>query len=918
MGFYRSLLRRVAPTLDREHGDAVEEMFDIRRREVRGAGHLGLPWFWSREVAGLLKAGASERALDRRTRRQMLREKRTGVTMRETVMRDLQFAVRLMRRSPGFTAVVLLTLAVGIGANTVMFSVVNTVLLRPLPYRDAGALTLVRPVNGVDRTPGVAAPPDFYRYRAQNRSFEHLDAFSGRNANLTGGEDAERVSVLVVSSAFFANLGVPPAIGRGFTIDDERWGTHQVTVITDGLWKRRFGQDPAIAGKSMLMDGQPYTIVGVLPPAFAFLNPDVQVFVPMSFAPGDNLNSHNNYFLRMVGRLKPGVSAAQASTDLNSISDAIIREESVNKGTAISVAPLQDALVGSVKTPVLVLLGAVGFVLLICCANLANLLLARGVARRREVAVRVALGASRRQVVGQFLLESSLLSAIGGALALGIAAASTRSVNLISRQVLPRAEDVHLDPTVLLFTCGIAMLTGVLMGLAPAFQGTRLALANDLKEGARGTSDSRGSRVRAALVVAEVGLSLVLLAGAGLMIKSMHAMLTLDAGFNGERVLTAMVILPPQKYMGRGPNGRPSPRRMERAEAFYDELTARTRALPGMEHVGAINGVPLIGDVWGKTVTLLDRPLPADLSGLPPIQYRVVVGDYFRAMGIRIVNGRAFTERDTRNAPKVAIVNRAMARRDYPDSDPIGKLITVDPPTKLLPKTMVEDAIRAGAPADYSPPKFQIVGVADDARYGGITTPAVPVVYVPYAQGAQGATNLYLVARTVGDPLALVGPIRQIVSELDRDLPIANVATMDARMDTAVARPRLQTIVFSVFALVAILLAAVGIYGVMSYSVSQRAKEIGIRLALGSSRRDVVALVFRNGFVLVAAGIVLGLAAALALARVMRTMVFQVSTTDPMVFGAIALLLLATAACAAWIPARRAARLDPLVTLRAE
>jgi len=319
MGFYRWLLRRVAPTLDREHGDAIEEMFDSRRREIRGAGRLRLHWFWSREVAGLLKVGASERAHERRTRRQMLREKRTGVTMRETVMRDLQFALRLMRRSPGFTTVVLLTLAVGIGANTVMFSVVNTVLLRPLPYRDAGALTLVRPVNAVSRTPGFAAPPDFYRYRAQNRSFEHLDAFSGRNGNLTGGADAERVSVLIVSSALFANLGVPPAIGRGFTIDDEQWGTHQVAVITDGLWKRRFGQDAAIAGKSMLMDGQPYTIVGVLPPAFAFLNADVQVFVPMSFAPGDNLNSHNNYFLRMVGRLKPGVSAAQASTDLTAI-----------------------------------------------------------------------------------------------------------------------------------------------------------------------------------------------------------------------------------------------------------------------------------------------------------------------------------------------------------------------------------------------------------------------------------------------------------------------------------------------------------------------------------------------------------------------------------------------------------------------
>ena len=919
MGLYRTLLRQVAPKLDREHGAAVEEMFDTRRREMRTAGRRHLAWFWIRELMGLLNAGASERAIERRLeRRQKNHDRPAGVPMLETLIKDTQFAARLMRRSPGFTAVVLITLAVGIGANTVMFSVVNTVLLRPLPYRNADALTLVRPVGGINRTPGFAAAPDFYRYRAQNRSFDHLDAFYSRNGNLTGTAEAERVPILIVSSGFFVNLGVQPAIGRSFTPNDEQWGAHQVALISDGLWKRRFGQNAAIVGQSMVIDGQPHTIVGVLAPAFAFLNGDTQVFVPMSFAPGDNMNTHNNYFLRMIGRLKPGLSVAQASTDLNGISDAIIKEESVNKGTAISVAPLQDALVGPVRTPVLVLLGAVGFVLLICCTNLANLLLARGVARHREVAVRIAIGASRRQLVGQFLIESVLLSSIGGLLALGIADASTRGINLISRQVLPHVEDVQIDPMVLLFTFGIATVTGVLMGLVPAFQVTRLTLADDLKEGSRGSSDGRGGRrLRATMVVAEVALSLVLLAGAGLMLKSMHQMLTLDAGFTGDRVLTLQLNLPAQKYMGRGPNGRLSPLLMEKAETFFDQVTARTRALPGAELVGAINGIPLIGEVWGKNVTLLDRPLPADLSGLPPIQYRIVVGDYFRAMGVRILNGRAFTDRDAKDAPKVAIINRAMAKRDYPDSDPIGKLITVNPPLELLPKKLVEDSIRSGnVPPNYAPPKFEIVGVADDARYGGITTPAAPVVYVPYAQGAEGATSLFLVARTTGDPLSLVGPIRRIVAELDPDQPVAGVATMDSRLTTSVARPRLQTIVFSVFALIAILLAAVGIYGVMSYSVSQRAKEIGIRLALGSSRREVLMLVFRNGFVLVATGIVLGLAAALSLARVMRTMVFQVRTTDPIVFATIAMLLLATAAVAAWIPARRAARLDPIATLR--
>src|SRR4029453_936650 len=374
--------------------------------------------------------------------------------------------------------------------------------------------------------PGFAAVPDFYRYRAENRSFESLDAFYGRAGNATGGAEAERVPAIVVSSGFFPPLGIQPALGRGFTKEDEEWGSHRIAVISDGFWKRRFGQSRDATGQTMLMDGEPYTVVGVLPPAFSFLNADTQVLVPMSFAPRDNMNSHSNYFLRMIGRLKPQTSVPVAAADLNAISDAIIKEESVNRGTAISVTPLQDALVGKVRTPVLVLLGAVGFVLLICCANVANLLLARAVSRQKEVAVRIAIGASRRRLLGQFLIESVLLSLLGGLLALSVAYASTRPIHLISRQVLPRAEDVRVDPMVLVFTLAIASLAGMLMGLVPAFQGTRLTLADDLKEGSRGSSDGRGSRrLRAAMVIAEVALSLVLLAGAGLMLKSMHQML---------------------------------------------------------------------------------------------------------------------------------------------------------------------------------------------------------------------------------------------------------------------------------------------------------------------------------------------------------------------------------------------------------
>jgi putative ABC transport system permease protein len=922
MRFYRALLRRLAPRLEREYGAGVEEMFEARRNDAHRRGRLGLAGFWARELVGLLKAAASERADEqRRHHNSRFQAERSRVPMLETILKDTQFAGRLMLRSPGFSAVVLLTLTVGIGANTVMFSVVNTVLLRPLPYADPERLVLVRPIEGVNRTPGFAAAPDFYRYRSQNHSFDYLDAFYGRPLNVTGGSEAERLPAIIVSSGFFTNLGIQPALGRGFTKDDEQWGSHRVAVISDGLWRRRFGQSVSTIGQTMLLNGEPHTVVGILPPAFSFLNADTQLLVPMSFAPNDNMNSHNNYFLRMIGRLKQDTSMSVAVSDLNAISDAIIKEQSVNQGTAISVTPLQDSLVGNVRTPVLVLLGAVGFVLLICCANLANLLMARAVSRQQEVAVRIAIGASRRRLLGQFLIESLLLSLVGGLLALGVAYASTDAINLISRQVLPRTEDVRVDPMVLLFTLGIATVTGVLMGLVPALQGTRTALAEDLKEGSRGSSDGRGSRrLRSTMVVAEVALSLVLLAGAGLMLKSMHQMLTLDAGFVSDRVLTMQLNLPPQKYVDRDLERQFSPLAMAKAAMFFDELTTRTRELPGAESVGAINGIPMIGEVWGKNATLLDRPLPADLSGLSPIQYRVVVGDYFRAMGIRIVNGRAFTDRDNRTeASKVVIINRMMASRDYPNTDPIGKRITVNPPPELLPKKVLENAIRnRNLPPNYSPDVFEIVGVADDARYGGMTTPAAPVVYVPYAQGAEGGTSMYLVVRAAADPMSLVAPIRQIVAELDRDQPVAGIETMDSRVATSVARPRLQTTVFAVFAIVAVLLAAVGIYGVMSYSVSQRAKEIGIRLALGSSRRDVLSLVFRNGFMLIATGVGIGLSAALALARVMRTLVFQVSTTDPLVFASIALLLFVIAGVAAWVPARRAARLDPIATLRAE
>ena len=873
--------------------------------------------------AGMSPALARRDALIRLGGVEQTRERyrdRLGLPAVENAVKDFRYALRLMRRNPGITALILSTLAVGIGANAAMFSVVNTVLLRPLPYADPGQLVAVDAVHAVTRAAELTAPPDFYSYREQNRSFLGLDAFYTRSFNLTGGSEPERIPTLVVSSGFFSTLGSPPALGRGLVRQDETWGAHRVAILTDGLWRRRFGADPGIVGRDVTLNGEPFEVVGVLARDFSFLATNAQLVVPMSFAPGDSLNSHSNYFLRMVGRLRDDVTRAQASADLNRILQAIIAKESINQGSALDLTSLHEALVGDVRRPVLVLLGAVGFVLLISCANLANLLLARAIVRQREIAVRLAVGATRRRLFGQFLIESVLLALLGGVLGLGLAYVSTDTLNLLSVSVLPRAEPIRVDRTVLVFVFGIAVLTGIVLGLAPAIHGIVRDVGEGLKDSARTVSESRGRhRLRAVLVVAEVALSLVLLVGAGLMVKSMYQLLNVETGFQADGVLTMRMTLPAEKYVDLERSRRLDPTAYVKATAFFDEVVSRVRGVAGAEVVGAINGLPLMGEIWGKQVTFFDRPLPKDLSGLSPIQYRLIAGDYFRAMGIRVRSGRAFTEDDTLDAPKVAIVNREMAHRHYGGGDPVGKVISVNPPLELLPQSQIDEARRAGTlPDDYTPTKFTIVGVVDDVLYGGLTRAVPPLVYVPFAQGSEGTTDMFLVVKTARDPLALVGDIRHRIAEVDGDQPVANVQTMESRVSASVAQPRLQMIVLSVFAALAALLAALGIYGVMSYAVTQRQHEIGIRLALGAARREVVGLILRQGLQMIAIGLAIGLAAALAVSGVLRALLFGVSTTDPAVFAAIVVLLSVSAWLATYVPARRAARMDPLATLRSE
>jgi putative ABC transport system permease protein len=834
--------------------------------------------------------------------------KQARIPFLEVMLQDITYGLRLLRRYPGFSTVAIVTLALGIGANTAIFSIVNGVLLRPLPYDRPEQLVAVTSTHPFASSGHFdTSPPDFRALRAQNHTLSGLSGYYGASFNLTGVDHPERLQAFVVSSDYFSTLGVQPAIGRNFSADEEQWGRHQVAVVTDGFWRTHLNADRNLSGKTLNLDGELYNVVGVMPPGFYVEDP-VQLWVPMAWKPDDEMNSHNNYFISMVGRLRPGVSKAQARADLKAIMLGIAQQFPENKGIGADLKPLHDDLVGDVRPALMVLLGAVGFVLLIACVNLANLLLARSSGRQREIAVRSALGANRSRLLRQFITESLLLSCIGGAIGLGLASLTLDAVPL-SADILPRAEHVRLDGWVLFFTVAVSALTGLLFGLMPALQSSRSGVTEGLREGGRNTSSAGNQRLRSALAVSEVALALLLLIGSGLAIKSFSRLLHVNPGFSPDHVLSFVVSFPDSYDPGRFSNPLqigPSPRMAQ----LFETLVARIEQLPGVKSAGLASALPLRGDHWGKFFAPLDRPAPPSMDKVEHIQYTAVFGHYFEALQIPLIKGRFLNDHDRANSPRVVVVNQTLAQKYWPNQDPIGKTVLLTPPEDLLRATGL-------LPPAYHPPQFSVVGVAGDVHYGGMDNNPAPLVYAPVLQNDYSTAPKFTV-RTDRDPRLLTASIREVLKQVDGNLPMANVRTMDEIISTSVAQPRLEAILLGAFGGLALLLASVGIYGVLAYSVSQRTSEIGIRMALGASRASVLRMVLGQGLRMTAMGLAIGLVLALALTRVMSGILFGISPTDPATFLAILFLLAAIAVFACYLPARRATRVDPMVALRYE
>jgi predicted permease len=808
----------------------------------------------------------------------------------ETLLQNLRYTIRKLRKSPGFTAVADVTLALGIGANTAIFSVVNSVLLRPLPYKDDGRLVVI-----LNNGHNPVAPANFIDWRSQSQSFSQMGAAEYWTPNLTGTDNPEKLWALHVTPDIFPMLGVQPLLGRMFLPEEQEAGKEHEVMLSYSLWQSHFAGNPEIIGRSVALSGETYTVVGVMPRDFKFAPfwaTKTDLWAPLAL--GSRLTDRGGGSLRVFARLTPGVTLEQAQAEMAGITGRLEREfPGTNQD--MQVVSLREKVVGNIRPALLVLLGAVGFVLLIACANVSHMLLARAAVRREEIALRTALGAGRWDVFRQVLTESVTLAMLGGGAGLLLAVWGVRVLVALGPADIPRVETIGVDGHVLLFALGVSLFTGLALGMAPAWRATTVNLSDALKEGKRGSSEgSRRHHLPGLLVGSEFALAVVLLAGAGLMVRSFLALQRVDPGFDPSGVLSMVVSVAGTEQAAAGHTGN-----------FYQTVLEKVRAVPGVQSASGINHLPLAGDEWGFRFHIEGRP-PERPGEESVATYRAVFPGYFRTMSIPILRGRDVTNADNLRSPGVVAINNYFARRYWPGEDAIGKRITFDDPAK-------------------NPSWLTVVGVVKDTARSSWVSPPEEEVFLPYLQNrayldtpSPPYSYLTLIVRTAGEPESLAPAIRGAIHSLDKNIPLSEIQTMDHVVAEATGQSRFYLILLGAFGTVALVLAGVGIYGVMSYSVSRRTQEIGIRMALGAQGRDVLRLVVFQGIIQALVGVAVGLAGALVLSRLMAGLLYGTRPNDPATFAAVVLVLSGVAVAASYVPARRATKVDPIVALRYE